>query len=203
LKERESIIITNTKRAPPLVKIINSILSSKYNLGPVAKETLPEKTSVFSYNSAFKPIIANKSYEEANPDLILNSSYEKLSSLKKRSFLLNPSNVSNRTTSKSNNYNLFRLDNSVLKPKVVRLWENTEIQSIDGHRRLLSKKRSRYENDDYARYSPEYDKSFSWKNRNLDLFNSSVRHSSQMKHSKDHEIEEKSNNYFYFLSIFF
>lgn len=188
LKEREFTL--NTKRANPLVKIINTILSSKYNLGPLEKETLPEKTSVFSYNSAFKPLIT-KSIEDSNPDLILNSSYEKLTSLKKRNFLLNPSFISN-STSKSN-YNLFRLDNTTLKPKVVRLWENNDDQYSEGEKRLLSKKRSRYENDDYARFSPEYVKNYSWKNRKFDLFNSSNRNSRHMKFVKDLEIEEKSN----------
>lgn len=130
--------------------------------------------------------------------MILNSSYEKLSSLKKRNFLLNPSNIAN-STSKSN-YNLFRLDNSLIKPKVVRLWENAQTYASNSDRRLLSKKRSRYENDDYARFSPEYEKSFSGRNRNFDLFNSSIRNSAQMKYARDYEQEEKSiyiNNYLF------
>lgn len=187
LKEKES--NNNAQRAHPIVKIINTILSNKYNLGPIEKETLLEKTCVFSYNSAFKPII-NKSLEESYPDLILNNSYEKLSSLKKRNFLLDPLNLTNSTS----NYNLLQLDNSVNKPKVYRLWENIDGQnSYNKSQRLLSKKRSRYENDDYAKYSPNYEKSYRRDNEFINNLNGSYRNSRQNKFSKEYEMERNGN----------
>jgi hypothetical protein len=112
--------------------------------------------------------------------------------MKKKNFLLNPSNLKNGTN--KSNYNLFRLDNSIIKPKANRLWENAETQESYGAKRLLSKKRSRYENDDYARYSPEYEKKHRWENKNFDFFDNSIRNSRKNKFTKDYEMEEKSIN---------
>lgn len=160
-------------------------------MGPLDKETFPEKVSVFSYNSAFKPIL-NKSVEDSKTekyqDINLNLSFEKLSNLKKRNFLLNPSLASNSKPA----HNFFRLDNTLLKPKVIRLWENSESDETY-EKRLLSQKRKRYDLDDYARFSPEYETKIG--NRRKDNYISASYRTSRLKtNQKDKEIEEKSNS---------
>jgi len=160
-------------------------------LGPIEKETFPEKVSVFSYNSAFKPIVKNK--KEGNNtvltnDLILNTSFEKLSSLKKRNYLLN-SNCKSANKSLSA-FNLFRLDNTIIKPKVIRLWESVEKEENDYEKRLLSKKRNRYENDDYAKYSPQYETNIRIRNNDLNIL-STNKTSRPNRHTRDFESEEK------------
>ena len=199
------------KRIHPVLKVVDIILSKKYNMGPLEKETLPEKTSVFSYNSAFKPIInrslLNKSNEFKdggnNLDLNLNSSFEKLNSKNKRKFLLSESLNFN-----SSNYNFFKLDNTILKPKAIKFWGNNDEDETklfeDSAKRMISKKRNRYDNDDYAKYSPDYDRNYRNKSMNDYNYNFTTtnRTNRQNKNLRDFDSEENSKfNFLFFINI--
>lgn len=195
------------KREHPVSKIMDIILSRKYNIDPTENATVSHKRSVFTYNSAFKPII-NVESQVGKKDLELNTSLEKLSTINKKKFITENNSRLNNT--------YFKLDNKVIKPMVIRAWGDCKAK--EGYQRknstedrdrksFLSKKRARHDEDQQSLKYPidNYNKSLDMSKNKFSYIKNNDNLSTRKIYAYDNEENSKYNNFFifkYFVFIF-